>query len=347
MKERKFYIDLVRIIAIYFVIINHSNSVFSEFNKLDDITWGTSAIVYFIAKAGVPLFIMISGTLLLGREEDYKKVLSKIMKTLLILIIWSAVYRMYYSRSFLNFEEIILLIRDISNKPLSTHFWYLYMLVGLYMMLPFIQKMVKGFKVIDYSIYLTIWLLYTSLLPFLRIFKDLTYTSYFSIPLFYGFSGYLVLGYFLANIEITKKIIYIARLSLFASLVTMLVITYHFSSIIQKTSYVLDSNLTFPVVILSASLFILIKHHISNININNTIFTNVLIDISKKTFGIYLIHILVLVMFRDGRIYHFIYDYSLNPVIGLLLYDVFLFLTSYFFVTLIGKIPYVKKIVYF
>lgn len=345
MKDRKVYIDIIRIVAIYCVIINHTNWLFGSYHQIGNYTWGTSAVIYFIAKVGVPLFIMITGALSLGKEQSYTKIVMNITKIIALLLVWSGIYWVYQEKPVISVSYFI---TSVIDKPVRLHLWYLYTLAGLYMMIPFIQKMVKVFKPVDYYVYLTIWLLYTSLLPFLRIFKELSYTPFVSIPLFFGFSGYLVLGHFIANINLTKKVIYTARISLVASLALILIVTYRFSSIAGKTSNILDNNLAFPVVIISASLFLLIKYRITK----NKIWTKpnvveILSNLSKNTFGIYLIHVIVKDVFKDGIFYNFLFYDFLNPVIGLLIYGVFVMLLSYIITVLIGKIPYVKKIVYF
>lgn len=349
MENRKYYIDFLRILAVLFVVMNHTDSLFHMFNKVNIITWGISAVLFFVAKAAVPLFIMITGALTLGRDQSYKKLFLKFGKTILLLIIWSAIYFIYDTHSMITLKKIIPFISTIIRKPISTHFWYLYMLIGLYIMMPFIQKMVKDFNKIDYGIYLTIWLLFTSVLPFLKVFKNINITSYFGISLFLGYSGFLVLGYFIANLTITKKIVYFAWLSLIASVIVMYAVTYHFSSLEQKTSTVLDNASMFPVVIISASIFIMLKYYITTQKnvLNNPKFSRILLDISKKTFGIYLIHILIMAIFINGVIYTFISNHSFNPIITLFIWDGFIIIISYLVISVIGKIPYLNKIVYF
>ncbi|MCL1632937.1 acyltransferase family protein [Sporolactobacillus sp. CPB3-1] len=348
MKERKLYIDFIRIIAIYFVVINHTNWLFSRFNELSIYTWSASAGIYFTAKVGVPLFIMITGALTLGKIQNYKKILRKIYKTIFIIIIWSIIYRIFYYRSFIGINDFIPFIKDVIKQPVATHLWYLYMLVGLYIMIPFTQKMINRFKNADFYMYLVIWLIYSCLLPFLRVFRDIQYSPYFNIPLFYGYVGYLVLGYFLDNIEINRKIIISSWFAFLIGVTSMVAITYHFSILNHKASYILDNNIVFPVVMMSAALYILIKHQFLMFYrvSSNSKFNNILIDISKKTFGIYLIHFMLVDIFRGSIIFNF-FKYTVTPLLGLLIYDIFLFVVAYILVFIIGKIPYIQKIVCF
>ena len=70
--ERIMYYDLLRIAACIFVVINHTIWFFDMYNKIPFSTWMVSNAIFFICKIAVPIFIMLSGALLLEREESYK-----------------------------------------------------------------------------------------------------------------------------------------------------------------------------------------------------------------------------------------------------------------------------------
>lgn len=70
--NRKVYLDFLRILACFLVIVNHTNSdIF--LNSSIGITWFVSITYFFICKIAVPLFVMISGAVLLGKKDSYKK----------------------------------------------------------------------------------------------------------------------------------------------------------------------------------------------------------------------------------------------------------------------------------
>ena len=92
--KRKVYFDLLRCIAIFMVLFNHSSKagymLFAEYpaGSVQHFLYLTNSI---LIKCGVPLFFMISGALLLNREEPLVIVLKRFIKYLCVLIVASAV----------------------------------------------------------------------------------------------------------------------------------------------------------------------------------------------------------------------------------------------------------------
>ncbi|HCW0182064.1 TPA: acyltransferase family protein, partial [Citrobacter freundii] len=70
--QRVIYIDLLKILAVFLVIVNHTNS--SVFVSLQpSITWFSSLVYFFVSKVAVPVFIMATGVLMLGNVSSYSK----------------------------------------------------------------------------------------------------------------------------------------------------------------------------------------------------------------------------------------------------------------------------------
>lgn len=87
-QERVVYLDAMRIIAIFFVLFNHS----SEYSLYQTSGGPEQWIYMFIAivtRINVPLFLMISGTLLLDKEESYKLLLGKrVLRFSLVIVLF-------------------------------------------------------------------------------------------------------------------------------------------------------------------------------------------------------------------------------------------------------------------
>ena len=68
--QRKLYLDLLRIIAISAVVMIHvSASYVTNANSLLDFTVGN--IFDSVSRLGVPLFLMISGALILDENKEF------------------------------------------------------------------------------------------------------------------------------------------------------------------------------------------------------------------------------------------------------------------------------------
>ena len=86
-KERKYYLELLRVIAILLVMYNHSPA-FMSFQNQSGVEYGISVFLSMLCKAAAPVFFMISGALLLGKDESIGTVFRKrVLKIFLALIV--------------------------------------------------------------------------------------------------------------------------------------------------------------------------------------------------------------------------------------------------------------------
>ncbi|MDF2476856.1 MAG: acyltransferase [Sphingobacterium sp.] len=202
---RSSYISVLRIIAIFLVILIHSSSGYLNSNDFDAFDWNYANWINSFSRFAVPLFVIISGALLLQKDEDtgifYKKRLLKIIPP---FAFWTVVYLVYYFIRYIDFEYIgfpqvinIVLIRLKSGS--NAHLWYLYMLIGLYLAIPFLRKMIRNCSKKEIEIFLFLW--FTSLFFNNKWFN--VYLPNFDLTFFYGYIGYLVLGHYLSNYQLT------------------------------------------------------------------------------------------------------------------------------------------------
>lgn len=102
------------------------------------------SVNYGIYKTAVPIFIMITGVLLLKRKNTYKDVFKRIWRVFVPLFLLSLLLYIK-ENTFTNFS-FSLFLQHFLKDPIVQPYWYLYMLISLYLMTPFIQKMVKNFE---------------------------------------------------------------------------------------------------------------------------------------------------------------------------------------------------------
>lgn len=193
-KQRVVYLDVIRIIACFLVIVNHGNfaksmAEASPYSLPKGEILG-SVLMAVVCKVAVTLFVMVSGALLLRQEDSYRKHLSRIARILVILIAFSAGYYFWDNPT----ATLAGFIKTVFRTNVTTAYWYLYLYLGILVMLPILQKMVRRMKDIDY--------MYFFLLAFGFCSFDFL-TSYFikfSIPIFTTFIGIFLLGYWLNNV---------------------------------------------------------------------------------------------------------------------------------------------------
>ena len=149
---------MLRIIAIFLVIFNHTGTVgFQAYTQTNNKKlYVLYLFMAIICKIAVPIFFMISGALLLGREESiievYKKRISRIV---VVLLLFSLMQYIYLIRDNINTFNILIFLKTIYSSPIITPYWYLYSYLCFLMILPFLRKMVKKMSQTDF-IYLFI-----------------------------------------------------------------------------------------------------------------------------------------------------------------------------------------------
>ena len=91
-QNRWAYIDALRVVAIFAVLLVHTD-VASYYSKTSNIIEQIiSLILGLFSRVGVPLFFMISGALLLKKEESYKVILTRrVFRYIIVLLVFSFV----------------------------------------------------------------------------------------------------------------------------------------------------------------------------------------------------------------------------------------------------------------
>ena len=93
MKEKNYNLELIRMISFVLVIAIHVTNYFCRaYGKIPQGEYLFSLALDTAARVSVPCFFMISGALLLGREEPVSKHISRLIRFVIVLVVWSAIY---------------------------------------------------------------------------------------------------------------------------------------------------------------------------------------------------------------------------------------------------------------
>lgn len=91
---RTVYFDILRVIAFAMVVVNHTaGKVFKPISPSP--TWFASLALFMASKPAVPIFLMISGALLLPKQDSYKKTARRCGRIAAVLLIFSLFYYLY------------------------------------------------------------------------------------------------------------------------------------------------------------------------------------------------------------------------------------------------------------
>ncbi len=201
--ERNHAIDTLRSVATLLVVLLHIAATYvvkSKATHTFDVEFWFSNILDAYSRICVPLFVMISGMFLLGRSEpigeQYRK---RAVRILLPLVVWSLLYLQYqrWIGHLTGFrpDNDYLIEQLLAGNPFY-HLWYLYMVTGLYLTAPFINRFAG--QVTRSTLWLT-----ASLLMAVGMIRS-TYNTYHEIEPFFltwfvDYLGYFLFGYLLST----------------------------------------------------------------------------------------------------------------------------------------------------
>ena len=182
MKNREIWVDWLRVVACFMVMVVHSTEPFylggegTIIRSAEDAFW--APFVDSLVRACVPLFIIASSYLQFPVHYPTGEFLRRrAVRVLVPLLLWSVVYAIVWGEPVENFTN---LLQNFNYA--AGHLWFVYMIFGLYLVMPLLSPWAEKVGRKEISIYLAIWL-FTTIIPYLRIWLGGT------PPVIYGPSG--------------------------------------------------------------------------------------------------------------------------------------------------------------
>ena len=134
-------LEHLRVVACFLVILGHiSNWYMRAFPQLSLNSYICSLLFNGICRVSVPIFFMISGALILEQQTDYKKNNKRTLSLFIKTIIWIAVFMLWDYLYLGDFYDLGMIL----TSPIRVHFWFLYVMLGIYITIPLWQKLTEG-----------------------------------------------------------------------------------------------------------------------------------------------------------------------------------------------------------
>lgn len=324
----------LRAIATIAVICIHVTGDIVITNSLNT-NWYIANLFNSISRFSVPVFLMLTGCFLLSKDKDtdLKLFLKKrFLRILIPFLFWSLFYygyRIYNAGSFSDIDTLIHITKESIIYGTSFHLWYIYVLLGVYLAIPIINKWIKYATNKDIIYFLSLWFIGICTVLF-----DLGQISSIFKP-FVGLFGYVILGYYLfnKNFSSTKRVSLISILLFFFSGLAICLLTVFFNKNGGQFNNLVYDYQTPLVIMASVSVFLMAKYSkicsTSNKAIN---------FISRYSYGIYLNHILILIGLR-----HFNFTYNFTyPIIGIPMLTIICLVLSMAVLFVMSRIPILK-----
>ena len=342
-------VNLIRTIAIVFVILLHAST--QPYTDIELMStqgvqiWWASNVYNSLSRVCIPLFVMLTGALLLqpSKADEPIKVFFKKRWTRLgvPVIFWAFVYFVWASivnGKILPFDNSLLAL--LTGPGPYYHFWYLYLLFGMYLLTPVLSIILKyaDKHILRYTFVL--WFLGTAVVPLLTLFGQFYLNENFFI--FTGWIGYFVIGAYLTRVQIKPSFLITGLVGglLWTIIGTYLVI----GSLGESYSQFFYDGFSINMIIASTALFLLLLSIPSNLQ--KSMEKNCLIQlVSANTLPIYLFHVIVLESLQNGYFGFTLKISSMNPFIAIPLSATLTFFISLAVILPLKKIPYVNKII--
>ena len=340
-KDRNLTLDILRIIACFLVIVCHTYTL--GFNKTEyNITWFLSVVIYLISKTAVPIFFMISGFLNLNKDYTYKEMIRKTIIRLVIPLLFFSALIYFKDNTEISIQNFYNFIIAFLQEDVMEHYWFMYALIGMYLITPIARKMIKNFEKKDYQYFIFLWILSLCIIPLSERFLGINITN--RLPVITGYFGYYILGYYIFSKKLikNKKYLLISIFSFIIVLIISTIITYIDCKNNEDYKYTvfLDQLNYLSIMIPTLSIVHIVRYIFDN-NINNSKIIKFIIAVSSTTFGIYLTHGILLGKFK--LLFNFMSTYIPN-FIATIFMQVSIFICLTIVIYCIKKIPIIKNL---
>jgi len=323
--SRELNIDLLRVVATMMVIILHSFAIYivTNYDYYNyDLMLSTSIAVF--TRVAVPLFVMVSGRYLIdclskmSIKEFYFKRAKRIMYPLLF---WSIVYSIYK----ILFVEGTTLQSNITDFIMGVpyiHLWFLYMILGLYLITPILYGLKKRLSPKSYILFSIVSLLVA---PIFELTVNIQFFQFFT------YLGFFTMGDILKDYVVERRTRLLSLLGYFFCMFIAVGFTVYFLSLKSDTAFNFSGSTMYTTTIGTICLYVFFNGLVSK--------ESVLSKISMYSMGIYCIHHLILDLLAN---------YTDETITGIMVIDagfyaIATFVMSFALIHYFSKAKYVAK----
>ena len=342
MKKREIELDILRLLAMLAVIWVHVGGMETDHLPTTDSNCQWLIFLKSIVTWQIPVFVMISGRFFLdpGRSMPFSKIKKAVYRVILAFAVWNVVYQIVYildgSYEGLNWKGIL------SQALIGPyHFWYLYMIAGLYLITPFLRKIAESKQLSEY--YIVLFFLFMVLnrygirLPFVGATLN-TMTENMNMHFVVGYSGCYILGHYLHAHPLSdrwEKLLYPA-----GGVLLLAGAAANTWQSVRTGTYTeaFTGYLTPNTILVACAIYSLFTKRVSRVKFSEHACRRIS-KLSEYSFGVYLVHALLLSGFEILGLRPTI----LHPVLTMPLITLGAWAASVIIVILVRRIPVVGR----
>lgn len=327
-REREIWIDWLRVVACFLVMLTHSNEPFylggdgTLLLTHSDAVW--VSLLNVVPRACVALFVVASSYLLLPMQYSSGDFVRKRMSRILVpFLVWTLAYALTSDTPIYNLHEL-----TYNFNYAAGHLWFVYMLIGLYIIVPILSPWADRVSKQELQVYLGIWA-FTTVIPFIRLWAggqtpivfgptgipnftkyplwgEASWNTYGTFYYVSGFIGYMLLGLYFRRFvgKLSWRKTLCIALPAFAAGFAICSIGFMHSVLATsngvfpissdvKTGAMWESfwmNDTLGVALMTVAWIVLLR----KIHTGGTFYRRIILPVSKASYGMYLCHMFVL-----------------------------------------------------
>lgn len=344
-KDRLIGLDLLKIVSAFMIAVIHASSGVFNNHELGSLVWKEGLILNAVTRFAVPVFLMISGALLLGRKISLDKAIRKAIIAGIALFVWSFAFILTKKILWNDGNVIHDTLMIFFNKRVSGHLWYGYLLIWIYLFSPILNIMYESLsnKMRIYFIILGLLIpsAIDSVIYYFSLDVQILQNSFF-IYMNLGYISVLFMGRMIYENKEGISLI-LGGISSVIGLVLTILLTEGISRRLGVSTHTFFSELEIGNVMYAFGIMLLgCKLSWKG---DNTFIKKIIIKVSELAMGIYFSHVLVMWLIGDTISFRGITFKIDNSVPECLLFVVIIFVTTIIMIAPLSNIPYLKKLV--
>lgn len=293
-KQRVLYFSVLNVLACFGVVLLHCNGE-AFWNFTQSRTWLSANLIEALFYFPVPIFFMLSGATLLGYRKRYSTqtfLHKRFTKTLIPFLFWSVVAMLYIACTSEGFDwHPLCVVSNILNTRYMTIYWFFISLFAVYLSIPVLSAVEDNLKLNIYKYAIILGIVFVAILPLICNICGVDYNDALAPPVVAGYMIFILLGYNLSKIKLTKrqrKLIYLCgMLGAAMHFVGCWILSYRYGEI----SVTFKGYTNLPSVSYAIAIFVWFKH----LNYDKILrklpwLENAINQLAGLTFGVYLIH---------------------------------------------------------
>ncbi len=337
------YLNILRVLASFAVVVTHVSAiVLYTATPLTSLAWWVANLGESVSRWCIPVFIMISGAILLDPGREYPPICfyrKRIKRIFFPLVFWTLFY--FGIRSTSGELTMTDIVRDVLRGEPYYHLWYLYMIPGLYLFTPFLRTYVRysSNKERIFLIVMTFILANCYFLINQKFFGN--QNSIFTV--FFPYLAYYLCGYQLRligprTISLQYLLAAVMACVLFIAMGTGVSVKIFG----MRKGLFLYNFLCPPVIAMSVAVFLTMYRLAYSQMLSRSAMVQFVEHFAQTSFGIYLLHVAILRLLRQVIEQYNINNYS---VFSVPLLAILVFLLSYIVVSIVIRIPFLRRVV--